>query len=91
LAADSREQMSLTVCPTARHKAGGEDKGVMGRAKPPNATDSPKTWMIQPPKHDSNKFVFTAKYMCFRISGVASLYNKQAVTDEITERTKRVK
>jgi len=36
----------------------GEDKGAWGLSQsPPNATDNPQTWLIQPLKHDSSKFV----------------------------------
>ena len=38
--------------------------------KPSNTKDSPQIWMIQPPKHDSNKFVLPPN-ICFCISGIA--------------------
>jgi len=31
----------------------------LGDERPQNTTDSPQTWMLQPPKHDSNKFILS--------------------------------
>ena len=46
-----------------------------------------QTWIIQPPKNDSNEFVLPPNIYVFALA--ASVYNKQAVMDEISESTKR--